>query len=90
MRECFALALERSVRMRGIKVAAVVGTILAAINHADALVRGPLPSIVCLKIALTYVVPYCVSTCASVQAIRQLNLSRERDAARAVYGAQEC
>jgi len=90
MREWWALAFERSVRMRALKVAAVVGTVLAIINHADVVMRGPLPSVVCVKIALTYLVPYCVSTYASVQAIRQLTRNRERDAGGAVYSRQEC
>ena len=41
-------------------VAAVVGTVLNLINQGDALVTGG--SINWLKIALTYAVPYCVST----------------------------
>jgi hypothetical protein len=40
--------------------ALVVGTILTAINHGDLVVAGALPPI--WKVALTYCVPYCVTT----------------------------
>jgi hypothetical protein len=40
--------------------ALVVGTILTAINHGDVILGGSAPSL--LKVALTYCVPYCVTT----------------------------
>jgi hypothetical protein len=40
--------------------ALVVGTILTAINHGDLIITGALPPI--WKVALTYCVPYCVTT----------------------------
>lgn len=45
-----------------LKVALVVGTILNLINHFDLLLGAPLSRGTILQIALTYVVPYCVST----------------------------
>jgi len=42
--------------------AAVVGTILTAINQGNLLVAGQLPPILYWKIPLTYSVPYLVST----------------------------
>lgn len=45
-----------------IKVALVVGTILNIINHFDLLLGAPLTRMTMIQIALTYVVPYCVST----------------------------
>ena len=59
-----------SVVRRAVKVGVIVGTILAAINHGDAILSGALTPGVALKIALTYLVPYCVSTFAAVQALR--------------------
>ena len=50
--------------------AVVVGTILVAINHGDAIVRGDIEWLRLLKIVLTVLVPYAVSTLSSVQAIR--------------------
>jgi hypothetical protein len=45
-----------------IKVALVVGTILNMINHFDLLLGAPLTQMTAIQMALTYVVPYCVST----------------------------
>jgi len=75
MRSWLALAFERSVSRRAVKVAAVVGPILTVINQGDVLLHGPYSSRTWLKIALTFLVPYCVSTYASVQATRQLERS---------------
>ena len=56
--------------VRGLKVGGAIGTILVAINQGDLLVAGNLPLDAIWKIPLTYCVPYCVSTYASVSAIR--------------------
>jgi hypothetical protein len=65
-----ALAISASVVRRAAVVALVVGSILVAINHGDAIVRGDLGVGRLLRIALTMVVPYCVSTYSSVSALR--------------------
>lgn len=49
---------------------AVVGTILTAINHGDAILAGQLTAERLVRIALTFLVPYAVSTTSSVAAIR--------------------
>jgi hypothetical protein len=79
MNEWFAVAGSRSVVMRALKVAIVVGTILAAINHGDkflVMLLDPMSMALTatdlLKIVVTYIVPYSVSTYSSVQAIRNL------------------
>jgi hypothetical protein len=59
---CFATT--GGVPLRSVVVAAVVGTVLNLINQGDALLDGG--SINWLKIALTYAVPYCVSTYGAV------------------------
>ena len=64
------LATSGSVVRRATVVAMVVGTILVAINHGDAIVRGDLSMGRLLRIALTVMVPYCVSTYSSVSALR--------------------
>ena len=51
-------------------VALVVGTALVAINHGDAILRGDVSPGRALRIVLTVLVPYCVSTYSSVSAIR--------------------
>jgi len=71
MKTWLAIAFEASVRKRAFKVAMLVGSILAVINHGDALLSGDASAMVWIKIVLTFVVPYCVATFASVQAIRQ-------------------
>ncbi len=48
----------------------VVGGILVAINHGDALLRGDLDASRLVKILITPLVPYAVSTLSSVSAIR--------------------
>lgn len=71
MKAWFAIATETSVRRRALKVAFVVGSILAVINHGDVVLSGQATATVWIKIVLTFLVPYCVATFASVQAIRQ-------------------
>ncbi len=71
MKSWLAVACGRSVRARAIKVALIVGSILALINHGEGLLAGTLTIKAWVQIGLTYLVPYCVSTHASVQAMRQ-------------------
>jgi hypothetical protein len=60
----------RPVVLTAIKVALVVGTILALINHGPALLALELSRQQILQIALTYLVPYCVSTYSSVKILK--------------------
>lgn len=76
MRESLRLALESSVVKRALKYAVVVGLILIAINHGDAILRGDLTGGRLFKMALTVVVPYLVSTLSSVGALRQKSKTR--------------
>ncbi|QDS94514.1 hypothetical protein FF011L_32930 [Roseimaritima multifibrata] len=71
MHEWFRLAFSRSIVLRGLAYSVVVGTILTAINHGDNLLNGQLETRHFLKIALTYTVPYIVSTLSSVAALNQ-------------------
>ena len=73
MQSWIRMACSRSVVVRGLKYAVVVGTILVAINHGDAIVRGELSLDRVLKMTLTLLVPYAVSTSSSVAAMRQTN-----------------
>ena len=65
-----ATAQRKDIVTRAMKVSAIVGTILVAINQGDALLQGIMTPAVAAKIALTYCVPYAVSTYASVEATR--------------------
>jgi hypothetical protein len=64
------LATSPEVVRRALGYACVVGAILIAINHADALLRGEIDAVRGIKMGLTVLVPYTVSTLSSVQALR--------------------
>lgn len=66
----FQIAFSANVRNTAIRVALIVGSALALINHGDKLISGTLTSTAAWKILLTYLVPYCVSTWSAVKAIR--------------------
>jgi len=68
-REWCVLACQRTVVIRGLKFAVVVGAILITINHGDAILRGQLDLIRYLKMGLTVMVPYVVSVFSSVGAM---------------------
>lgn len=65
-----AVAVQPSIVRRALTYALVVGAILIAINHGDAILNGEISSGRVLKMLLTTLVPYCVSTASSVGAIR--------------------
>ena len=69
MKQWIKIALTREVVITSLGVAAVVGTILVAINCGDRIVSGIITRTDILKMTLTYCVPYMVSTYASVKAI---------------------
>lgn len=73
MKPWLKVALRKDVVLRGLRVGGIVGTILVAINQGDLLLAGNLPIDALWKIPLTYCVPYCVSTYASVSAIRSVS-----------------
>jgi hypothetical protein len=66
------MAFQSSVVRRGLLYAVVVGSVLIGINHGDAILRGDVGGGRLLRIALTVLVPYIVSTSSSVAAIRAL------------------
>ena len=72
MKEWLRVAIEPAVVRRAIKYAVIVGAILITINHGDAILRGDITTPRILKMGLTVVVPYLVSTSSSVGAIREL------------------
>ena len=65
------LARRPDVVRRARRVALIVGTLLMLINYGDRFVGGDLGGGDWLKIGLTYLVPYGVSTWSAVQAIRE-------------------
>jgi hypothetical protein len=72
MRQWLEIAIEPPVVRRALKYAVVVGAILIAINHGDAILKGEIDIRRLLKMGLTVLVPYSVSMASSVGAIREL------------------
>ena len=66
-----ALALTHGVVLSALKIALVVGSILALINHGGAILEHNLTRGSLLQIVLTYMVPYSVSTYSSVRALQR-------------------
>ena len=66
MKEWFQLAFRPSVVKRALKYALIVGFILIAINHGDAILSGQITWSRLLKMLLTVMVSYVVSTLSSV------------------------
>lgn len=71
MKQFLRLALQRSVVKRALKYSVIVGAILIAINHSDAILKGEITSGRLFKMVLTVLVPYVVSTLSSVGAMRE-------------------
>lgn len=61
-----ALALSDGIPQRALYVALIVGGILNLINQGDEIFRGE--PVVWWKVALTFIVPYCVSTHGAIAA----------------------
>ncbi len=72
LRNWLLLASSASVCRRALLTSALIGTLLALINHGSELISGQMTGDHWLRVALTYLVPYCVATWSSVQTIRQL------------------
>ena len=68
LRAWLAVAREPAVVRRALKFGLVVGAILIAINHWDAILAGDVDRRRLLKMGLTVLVPYTVSTLSSVGA----------------------
>jgi hypothetical protein len=79
MSDWLRLALDGAVVRRALRTAVWVGSILIAINHGDALLRGDVDGARLFRICLTVLVPYGVSTTSSVAALRSVPRSPERD-----------
>ena len=70
-RPWLADAMRRDVVGRSLRVAALVGSILIAINYTDRWLAGALTRADWIKMGITYLVPYGVATYAAVAAIRR-------------------
>lgn len=72
------LATRSDIVQRSLRLAALIGSVLVVINHGDRLVAGTVAGADWLKIALTYCVPYCVTTFASVSTLRAASAAAPR------------
>lgn len=55
---------------RAAKIAMVVGIVIALINYGDLILSGAMGGKEWIKVVVTFLVPYCVSTYSSVMAVR--------------------
>ena len=78
MKEWLKLATDATVVRRALKCAVVVGAILIGINHGDAIATRDIHALRLLKMGLTIIVPYLVSTFSSIGALRQVRASSSR------------
>ena len=65
------LAVSKSVVLRALKVAAVIGTLLAIINHGDAVLAETFAVKNFFQVLLSYLVPYGVATYSAVNALQE-------------------
>jgi hypothetical protein len=70
------VAREPAIVRRALKFALVVGAILATINHGDEILAGEIDRRRLLKMCLTMLVPYTVSTLSSVGATLAIREAR--------------
>ena len=73
------IVMRPDVLRRSRRVALLVGTLLITINYFDRVLAGTLVTIDYFKMAMTYCVPFCVSTHASVSAIMEQQKTIEND-----------
>ena len=59
------------VLIRALKMASIVGIVLAIINHGDHILLVTMTATNWIKVLITFCVPFCVSTISSVLAIRR-------------------
>ena len=67
----FEIVTRSDVILRALKMAFIVGIVLAIINHGDHILLGTMTVTNWIKVLITFCVPFCVSTISSVLAIRR-------------------
>ncbi|MEP1964044.1 nitrate/nitrite transporter NrtS [Tateyamaria sp.] len=77
-KSAWQIATAPSVAKRALKIALIVGTIIALINYGDRILAGEMDTVSWFKSMLTFLVPYCVSTYSSVMAVRD-NMQRLKE-----------
>ena len=72
MKQWLSLAFSKNVLRRALLTAVVVGAILIAINYGSVILHGQVSSSQLIRMGLTVLVPYCVSTYSSVSTLRSI------------------
>jgi len=88
-RPLIAYCLERATLFFSIKMALVVGTLLAVINHGQAIVTGHFSSDRLFPMLLTYCVPFSVAMYSQIQGKRQRDLLQAGISATALQPAMK-
>ncbi|MEM6512573.1 MAG: nitrate/nitrite transporter NrtS [Pseudomonadota bacterium] len=70
MNEWLKLAKQAVVVRRGLKVGLTVGSILTVVNYGEVLISGSFDPGDWWRVVLLFVVPYCASTYAGIDAMR--------------------
>jgi hypothetical protein len=65
-----SIAFEKTILLRSLRVSFLVGSLLMLINHGELIFAGAMESKHWLKVLLTFLVPYFVSTYSSVASCR--------------------
>ena len=67
----FEIVTRSDVILRALKMASIVGIVLAIINHGDHILLGTMTVTNWIKVLITFCVPFCVSTISSALAIKR-------------------
>jgi hypothetical protein len=67
----FRILKRPDVVFRALKMASIVGIVLAAINHGDHILLGKMTVTNWVKVLITFCVPFCVSPISSALAIKR-------------------
>ena len=66
-----ALLTQKSIHLRALNIALIVGTLLCLINQGDIIISGNITNIQWTKLLLTYLVPYGVSLYSAISALKK-------------------
>ncbi len=86
-RSLIAYCLERDTLLFSLKMALLIGTLLAAINHGQALLTGRFTAGELLPLCLTYSVPFAVAMYSQAQGKRQRDLLMRERAGNSVHSS---
>ena len=70
----FEIVTRSDVILRALKMASIVGIVLAIINHGDHILLGTMTVTNWIKVLITFCVPFCVSTISSVLALSLIHI----------------